>query len=149
MNVLSCTCFVALVLFGGFVPATWAAQIHSVTFLINRATGRVLDSNDNGNVYAIQMNGGNFQKWYIHGEGDTFDLTNAHTGRALDSDYTGRVYTIPFNGGNFQKWRIHGEYYQNVQTGRYLDSDHNGRVYTLPINGGPHQQWGSHHEIKF
>ena len=151
MDRLACTCFVALLLLAteSLVPAITAAHFHSVTFLINRATGRTLDSNDNGDVYAIGMNGGNFQKWYIHGEGDTFDLTNAATGSILDSNWDGTVYTLPYNGCAHQKWRMQGEFFQNVATGRYLDSGHNGDVYALPHNGCAHQQWAAQHEVKF
>ena len=62
MNRLAYFCFVAFLLIAAFVPAITAAHFHSVTFLINRATGRTLDSNDKGDVYAIGMNGGGFQK---------------------------------------------------------------------------------------
>jgi hypothetical protein len=33
--------------------------------LTNIATGRVLDSNNNGNLYAIEINGGSFQNWKL------------------------------------------------------------------------------------
>ena len=150
-SLLSCACIimVSLLLLVALVPSITAVHFHSVTFLVNRATGRTLDSNDKGDVYAIGMNGGGFQKWYIHGDGDTFDLTNAQTGRVLDSDHNGKVYTLPYNAGHHQKWRMQGEFFQNVATGRYLDSDHKGQVYTLPHNGGGFQQWAAHHEVKF
>ena len=35
------------------------------TYLINRATGLVLDSNSQRNVYLMGKNGGDFQKWTI------------------------------------------------------------------------------------
>ena len=123
MDRFSCTCVVvALVLFAGLVPVTMAAHFHSVSLLINRATGRALDSNENGDVYAIPQNGGAYQKWYIYGDGDTFDLTNVQTGRVLDSNNDGEVYTLPNNDGNHQRWRMHGYFMQNVATGLYLNS---------------------------
>ena len=146
---LASTSLIAMLLLSEVLPSTLAADLHSLTFLVNRATGRTLDSNDEGEVYANHMNHGAFQKWLIHGDGDTYDLTNVATGRVLDSNMDGLVYTAVLNTGPFQKWRMYGEMLQNVATGRFLDSDANGDVYTLEHKGGPFQHWQRQHETRF
>ena len=95
------------------------------------------------------MNGCGYQKWYEHGDGEMFDLTNAASGGLFDSDHNGNVYTSLLNSWLFQKWRLQGDLLQNVATGRYLDSDHKGRVYTSPYNGFSFQRWEARHEVKF
>ena len=127
--------------------ASLAAHLNSVSLLINRATGRALDSNEYGD--AIPQNGGAYQKWYIYDDGDTFDLTNAQTGRVLDSNQDGEVYTLPNNDGHHQRWRMHGYFVQNVATGLYLNTDDNDLVYAVDPNADGYLHWQPHHEVKF
>lgn len=60
----------------------------------NVATGRILDSNGNGDAYTLPSNGGNYQKWHIEPtHNGTFHLVNFATGKRLDSNGDGDVYT--------------------------------------------------------
>jgi hypothetical protein len=70
--------------------------------LRNRATGRCLDGNVQGLVYAEPCNTGNFQNWEIRGDGTVIGL---ETGLCLDNNDAGEVYTLPCNAGEFQVWR--------------------------------------------
>ena len=146
----ACACLVTLLLFGGLVSSISAFHLHWMSMMVNRATSRTLDSNQEGKVYAIPMNGGNYQKWFLQAAGDNiFTFTNIKTGRVLDSNPEGKVYTIPSNGGNSQKWRMRGDFLENVGTGRYLDAGSNGDVYTLPHNGGTYQRWAILKEVQY
>ncbi|MGH3693498.1 MAG: RICIN domain-containing protein [Pseudonocardiaceae bacterium] len=69
--------------------------------IVDHKTGRCLDSNDNGNVYTLECNGGDYQKWYSGGDGT---IRDKKTGRCLDSNDNGNVYTLECNGGDYQKW---------------------------------------------
>ena len=71
----------------------------------NVATGRCLDSNEQGNVYAIACNGGPYQKWIVTlRTNGRRSISNRATGRLLDSNAQGNVYTLPSNLSRYQLW---------------------------------------------
>ncbi|WP_437587199.1 RICIN domain-containing protein [Sorangium sp. So ce1000] len=112
---------------------------------VNAATGRCLDSNGNGDAYALGCNGGSYQKWRNVSTGDGDTIINQATGRCLDSD-GGGVYTRPCNGGRHQRWISTNKgggvwEMRNVATGRCLDSNGSGDVYTRACNSGDFQLW--------
>lgn len=79
--------------------------------LHNKATGECLDSDDKGDVYLHECNGGPFQHWTVKdNDDDTRTLVNDATKRCLDNDRDsedgGRIYTLSCNGGAFQKWFV-------------------------------------------
>lgn len=116
-------------------------------YLRNRATSRYLDSNAKGDVYALEYNGGGYQKWKLMDTGGGyFFLQDEATGRVLDSNGRGAAYTLGLNGGGYQQWRIDraddGHFWLlDRETNLRLDSAADGRVYTLDGNSGPYQQW--------
>ncbi|CAF0790320.1 unnamed protein product [Adineta steineri] len=97
-----------------------------VGFLVNQATGKVLDYN--GNVYANQYNGGNYQKWKFERQdnGDCV-LQNVAVSQVLDSgDET--AYLNSRNGGWYQHWILYWSeenvfMLKNKNTGRALDTN--------------------------
>lgn len=127
--------------------AATAASLPYVTFLRSLATGYALDSNYNGNVYAIPSNYGGYQKWVVNpGAYGGVTLRNWQTGRCLDSNTAGAVYTLSCNGGSFQSWIAEASTYgtvnlRNVATGLVLDGNSAHAVYTLRSNGGSYQKW--------
>jgi len=116
--------------------------------LTNRATGYVLDSNGNGNVYTSSYNGGNFQKWKFYRSGSTnvYFVQNVGTNRVLDSNGEGHVYTSGYNGGNYQKWKLYANaggtlFFQSLATSKVLDCNIATSVYTNPYYGNDYQSW--------
>jgi len=113
--------------------------------LRDHATLRCLDSNADGKVYAMDCNGGDFQRWNLAWVSYGFQLRDAATARCLDSNTSGEVYTLPCNGGAFQQWTFdtdtEGYVIKDVATGRCLDSNADGKVYAFDCNGGNFQHW--------
>ncbi len=114
----------------------------------NLATSFCLDSNSAGQVYTLDCNGGDFQKWTVGTTEFATAVTfrDAATGRCLDSDAARRVYTLACNVGSYQKWQVtrnnYGTYsFRNLATGFCLDSNAARQVYTLDCNGGSYQRW--------
>jgi len=128
-------------------PSLPNTSVPTNTTLKNKSTSNCLDSNTEGKVYALQGNGGNYQKWYFHDQGGgVFTIQNVGTSLFLDSNDEGKVYALNGNGGNYQKWYFHDQgggvfTIQNVATLKYLDSNGEQQVYTLFGNGGDNQKW--------
>ncbi|WP_374510995.1 RICIN domain-containing protein [Terrabacter sp. Ter38] len=124
-----------------------SVSLPSVTYLRSLATGFALDSNYNGDVYAIPSNNGGFQRWIVGpGAYGGVTLRNWQTGRCLDSNTARKVYTLPCNGGSFQSWALEQSRYgtlilRDVATGFVLDGNAAHSVYTGPWNGGSYQSW--------
>ena len=115
-----------------------AANASSDFNLINVSTNKCLDSNEEGKVYTLECNGGNYQKWRSRNN----SIVNVGTSKCLDSNAGGKVYTLECNGGNYQKWSWRGNNSLiNVGTRKCLDSNEEGKVYTLECNGGNYQKW--------
>jgi hypothetical protein len=55
--------------------------------------GKCLDSNSDGDVYLLDCNGGDYQKWYEIHESAGWVLKDKATGLVLDTGGTGVVYT--------------------------------------------------------
>lgn len=129
------------------VRASGPAGLPYVTTFHSLATGYALDSNFYGNVYAIQPNGGNYQKWYVSlSDYGTVTLRDVATWRCLDSNTSRQVYTLPCNGGAFQKWIVLNRDYgtvvlKDLATGFVLDGNGEHSVYTMPENGGSYQKF--------
>jgi hypothetical protein len=128
------------------ITAAIPTLANAMVIIQNYESGRLLDSNEAGNIYTLPQNGGNFQKWNLFCEQNLCVIQNVATGRIIDSNNAGNAYTLPANGGDFQKWYrtfsgIQDRFYfQNKATGRFLDSN-NGSVYTLPFYGNHYQKW--------
>jgi serine/threonine-protein kinase len=146
----ACAVLVGLVV----VPSASAVTVGRDTILRNWATGVCLDSNENGDAYAIGCNGGNYQNWFTPGTGITIysedgnhpviGLRNDQTDRCLDSNSGGSVYTLPCNDGDNQYWMWFGdEYngtYEDYATQLCLTANGNA-LYTAPCDNDGYEQW--------
>jgi serine/threonine-protein kinase len=75
----------------------------------NEATGFVLDSNADKQVYTGNPNGGAFQHWQLQDAGNGFwVIRDEATGFVLDSNADMQAYTGSPNGGAFQRWQFVG-----------------------------------------
>ena len=107
----------------------------------NKATGLFLDSKPNGNVFASERDGGDYQNWIIETDESGSRFRNVATGRYLDSNENGDCYSHPLHGGTNQTWHIEGSHIVNHQSGQHLDVDYEGKLYTLNRNDGNFQKW--------
>ena len=94
-------------------------------------TGKLLDSNQNGDAYLLPANNGYNQIW----RWDNTYFTNFKTGRVLDGNDNGKGYTNRNNGGSYQKWTQviqsgGSSKIRNQRTGRFLDDDASGNLST-------------------
>lgn len=133
---------------------TAQAGVGSDTVLRSWATGVCADSNSSGAAYGIGCNGGDYQKWYIAGNGRWADgrygrgpvvvLRNDATDRVLDSNSGGAVYTNPLNSGPNQLWIMTGNdsvsQFQNLATGYCLQTNGDGPLYATTC-GSNFQDW--------
>jgi hypothetical protein len=69
--------------------------------LRNVASGSMLDSNAEGEVYCIPPNYGDHQRWYVLDRGR---YINVATGLALDGNANKQIYTMEPNDGDYQGW---------------------------------------------
>jgi hypothetical protein len=66
----------------------------------NQATGKYLDSDEQGNVFTSVRSDRDRQKWRFVGK----TIINVATGRALESNALRSVFTRPMNGQASQNW---------------------------------------------
>ncbi|MEV6053418.1 RICIN domain-containing protein [Streptomyces sp. NPDC052107] len=67
-------------------------------------TGKCLDSNSNGDVYLLNCNGGDYQRWYESHDSSGWRLKNKATGRVLEALTTGEIRTAADEGYPVQRW---------------------------------------------
>ena len=70
-----------------------------VVHLVNVASGLALDSNDDGKVYILAGNAGDYQKWRKVGS----KLINVSTGKALQTLFTHAIFTDTYDP-NYNDW---------------------------------------------
>jgi hypothetical protein len=66
----------------------------------NQATGKYLDSDEQGNVFTSDSSEQDRQKWRFVGQ----TIINVATGRALESNALRSVFTQPLSGQASQNW---------------------------------------------
>ncbi|GAA0935199.1 RICIN domain-containing protein [Virgisporangium aurantiacum] len=120
----------------------------------NTATGRCLDSGNDGSVYTLGCNAGWYQLWRDNVGG----LSNFQTRKCLDPDVGGTVFALVCNRWDGQYYEyvrignlpdLNPEYsgiftlkpLQGLKKGMCLDSNGNGNVYMATCNNGMYQQW--------
>ena len=69
-------------------------------------TGKVLDSNSNGNVYTNPNNGGDNQKWYQYIDNGNSKIGNKGTSRWLDSDSNANIRTSDTYQTKYPTWNF-------------------------------------------
>lgn len=136
MNTIVKTFRPSQLLLSVIIIAGWQATASASTFK-SRSIGYCLDSNGNGQVYAMGCNGGSYQEWHYNGA----ELINYATGFCLDSNGAKQTYTMGCNGCSYQKWYRSGERFINVATGFCLDGNGAGHIYTHDCNGSNYQTW--------
>lgn len=117
-------------------------QDSAMVTILNVATYRVLDSNDNLLVFTGLYNGGPFQNWKLEKVDDGgYVIEDIVTGYVLDSNYKMVVETNDPSNSKTQIWIIDkgpkGAFIiKNMATSKVLDSNSKGDVYTRNLNGG-------------
>ena len=114
-----------------------------------------LDSNENGDVYCLPKNGGNYQKWKaifyghwvgysLNNEYDMYYFENVATGLRLDNDENNnRIYTSSYvSEGANTKWTL--SRYGCLMNHRTKHSANvnpwNGQIYPV-VQGECHTNW--------
>ncbi|WKU05353.1 ricin-type beta-trefoil lectin domain protein [Micromonospora sp. HUAS LYJ1] len=129
-------------------PASAAGPVGG-GLLVDRATGRCLDSNENGSVYTSRCDFGNgYLHWSVYTSPfGQYNLRSDATGRCLDGNTAGVVYTSPCDGNNnYQNWAAgfggNPTLIFGMQTSRCLDSNEVGHVYTSACDvNNPYELW--------
>jgi len=128
--------------------------VHAQSTIVDKATGRCLDSNAKGQVYTNPCKkGNNYQQWLRI----RYTLEDKATGRCLDGNANRQVYTNPCSVGAqtgngdttnwYQEWPNAGNTLTDegatakAQQALYLDSNHLGQVYTNPPYDNANQFW--------
>ena len=83
---------------GSAFQSWWLRGFDGTFSITNMATGRVLDSNEKGDVFTLDYYGGPSQKWRWNGD----CLQNVATGLYLTIE--GAVRTRPYTGRVDQQW---------------------------------------------
>lgn len=113
-----------------------AAHASGIWNIVDAATNRCLDSNDNGDVYTLPCNGGNYQNWnQIYQSNQTYVLEDMQTGFCLgafgNSDVMAKCGSV--SGQSDYRWYMvggdYGTVYENESFTSVLDSNGAGQVY--------------------